>query len=188
MSTSATTASFPGAYPILIVQGTLSAPNYTLKFVNGTLTVNPTAPSPGPSGSCNGAYNGTFNGNITVSAGQTCIFMGGKITGDVQQRGGTLVLNNTAVGGNVQVNGGGAFTIGAGTTIAGTLEMHGLPSGAGLNLVCGATVSGDVQFHNNGTAVQIGSTAASCPGNTIGGTLEVHLTGLNTLTGTNFVL
>lgn len=39
LATPATAASFPGAYPITVAQGTLSASNYTFGFANGTLTV-----------------------------------------------------------------------------------------------------------------------------------------------------
>jgi uncharacterized delta-60 repeat protein len=39
LSTTATTSSPQGAYPITITQGNLSATNYTFSFVNGTLTV-----------------------------------------------------------------------------------------------------------------------------------------------------
>jgi len=38
-STTAKQGSLPGTYPITISQGMLSAANYTLKFVNGTLTI-----------------------------------------------------------------------------------------------------------------------------------------------------
>ena len=41
VSTTATDSSPPGTYPIVISQGTLSAPNYAFVFVNGTLTVTP---------------------------------------------------------------------------------------------------------------------------------------------------
>ncbi|GGH17440.1 MBG domain-containing protein [Silvibacterium dinghuense] len=39
ISTAATQSSPPGSYPITIAQGTLSAPNYSLVLINGTLTV-----------------------------------------------------------------------------------------------------------------------------------------------------
>ncbi len=38
-TTTATSTSAPGTYPITITQGTLSAENYSLTFVNGTLTI-----------------------------------------------------------------------------------------------------------------------------------------------------
>ena len=42
-TTTATQGSAPGTYPITITQGTLAAANYTFTFVNGTLTILPTA-------------------------------------------------------------------------------------------------------------------------------------------------
>jgi lysophospholipase L1-like esterase len=35
--------------------------------------------------SCNGAFFGTFVGNVKVSAGQTCMFVGGGVTGNITQ-------------------------------------------------------------------------------------------------------
>ena len=35
-------------------------------------------------------------------------------------------------------------------------------------------MDGDLQFHNNGTAVEIGLTSAACPGNHIGGNVQVN--------------
>jgi hypothetical protein len=40
-TTTATTASLTGTYPITITQGTLSAANYAFTFVSGTLTIEP---------------------------------------------------------------------------------------------------------------------------------------------------
>jgi len=41
LATTATDSSLPGTYPVVITQGTLSAPNYAFVFANGTLTVSP---------------------------------------------------------------------------------------------------------------------------------------------------
>ncbi len=122
---------------------------------------------------CDGIYNGTFNGNITVSSGQTCTFVGGGITGNVRMTGGSLVLSNVSVGGNVQINGGGMFAIGPSTIIRGDLQIQNIPAGSDLNVVCGADVKGNLQFQNNAASVEIGS-YPSCPGNTIGGDLQVQ--------------
>ena len=134
-----------------------------------------TAPAPPSSGTtCNGTYNGTFRGNVTVLAGQTCNFIGGGISGNVASTGGTLGLSGATVGGNVQIT-GGTFSLGPSTTIKGNLTISNLPPPSRQSQVCGTTVQGDLQFQNNGTAVQIGSaTPASCAGNTVGGNLEVH--------------
>ena len=134
-----------------------------------------TAPAPTSGTTCNGVYNGTFNGNIKVSAGQACIFFNGGVTGNVQQDGGSLVLFQSKVGNNVQVNGGGTFAIGPGSTIGGNLQIKNLPIGLGESQVCGTMVQGDLQFQNDGTSVLIGAVApAACPGNAIAGNLQVQ--------------
>ena len=38
-----------------------------------------------------------------------------------------------------------------------------------MNQICDSTVRGNLQFHNNGTAVEIGSGSRTCLGNSIGG-------------------
>lgn len=140
----------------------------TITNINGTALL----PNPPSGTACNGMYNGTFNGSITVSNGQTCTFVGGTINGQVTVTGGTLVLSGTTVTQNVQIN-DGAFFIGPSASIEGNLQIQYLPTGPGQNQVCGTTVSGNLQFQNNGTAVQIGSASAACTGNTVGGNLLV---------------
>jgi hypothetical protein len=146
-----------------------------------------------PSGStCNGVYGGNFNGNLTVANGQVCTIFNGAVKGNVTvnpggtfnlndgnatgnirlQDGGNLTLSAASVGGNVQINGGGTFTIGPGATINKNLEIHNIPPGAAHNQICGSNIKGNLQFHNNGTAVDIG--AMGCAGNVIGGNLQVQ--------------
>jgi lysophospholipase L1-like esterase len=128
------------------------------------------APSTGTT--CNGTYNGTFVGNLKVSAGQTCIFVGGGVTGNVTQTGGSLVLSGTTVGGNVQIQGGGAFSLGSSARIIGNLQIQNLPATSAQNSVCGVSVSGNLTYQNSDAPVVIGA-AAMCPGNTVGGNLQV---------------
>jgi uncharacterized repeat protein (TIGR03803 family) len=120
---------------------------------------------------CNGAYNGTFHGNILISSGETCEFSAGGVTGNITMTGGTLILANASIGGNVQIQGGGSFTLGPSLTIMGDLQIQNLPEGT-PNMICGANVIGSLQFQNNRTAVQIGY-QSSCAGNRIGGSLQV---------------
>ena len=139
------------------------------------IVANATSNVPPNGNACNGTYSGIFQGNITISAGQNCIFVNGGVTGNVTENGGNLGLIQSSVGGNVQVNGGGTFTIGPGSSIGNDLQIQNLPTSSGQNQVCGTTVNGNLQFHNNGTAVLIGSSnPASCAGNNVGGNLEVH--------------
>jgi len=174
LSTAATPASLPGPYPITVGLGSLAAANYGFTFVNGTLAVAFTATVPSSKSACNGAYNGTFNGNLTVSAGQNCVFVGGGVTGNLQQNGGSLTLLQARVAGNLQISGASMFTIDSGSTISGNLQIQNLPRGSAQSQICGTTVQGNLQFQNNGAPVVIGSPSSSCAGNTIAGNLQVQ--------------
>lgn len=122
---------------------------------------------------CNGTFNGTFNGNLTVSAGQMCKFVGGGVTGNVQQGGGNLTLIRTKVGGNLQISGASTFSVGPGTSVSGDLQVQNLPASAAQNQICGSSVHGNLVFQNSGTALLIGA-SSSCPGNTVGNDLTVQ--------------
>jgi len=148
--------------------------------------------APNSSKTCNGAYNGTFKGNITVAAGQTCIFYGGTVSGNVTMSGGSLQVVNATVDGNVQAQGGGSITLTGGTvkgnvqvqeggsfnssgspTIQGNLQIQSLPVSATPNEVCGITLKGNLQYQSNGAPADIGS-ASGCAGNKISGNLQVQ--------------
>jgi lysophospholipase L1-like esterase len=123
---------------------------------------------------CNGTYYGAFHGNLNVSNDQTCILVGGGVTGNITQNGGSLGIGNVTIGGNVQVNGGGAFSVGPAAVINGNLQIQNDPAGMASSQVCGSTVKGDLQFQNNGSPMVIGWAAPWCAGDVIGGNLEVH--------------
>ena len=178
VTTTATTTSLPGQYPITVTAGTLTAKNYSFKFVNGILTVTATASVPPSGTACNGAYTGTFSGNITVSKGQTCIFVGGGTTGSITETGGNLVLDGSTIGSGVTINGGGTFNIGpsstTATTIKGNLTIQSLPKSTTADQVCGTTVTGSLVVQSDGTPILIGNSGSpSCAGNTIKGSLQV---------------
>ncbi len=141
---------------------TLSGANYATP---GGVPTLPTA--------CNGEFSGKYTGNIKVSSGQTCVFNGGNITGNVTETGGQLILTNTGVGGNVTIT-GGAFTLGPFTTIGGNLKVKGVPASTDTNDVCGTTVTGDMDLDNVSTTLNIGSSAPTCTGNSIGGHLRIE--------------
>jgi len=133
-----------------------------------------TAAAASSGNTCNGVYDGTFQGNLTVSAGQDCVFVGGAIDGNVTLDGGNLSLTNTEVGGDVQLHGGGTFSIGPSATINGNLQVQNVPAGAGQDEICDSHITGDVQFHNSETPAEIGSASPTCTGNIIGGNLQVQ--------------
>jgi uncharacterized repeat protein (TIGR03803 family) len=122
---------------------------------------------------CNGVYSANFVGNIYVSSGQSCEFTDGAvIIGNVYESGGNLTLTNATVLGNVEVQ-GGTYTLGPSLTVASKLEVANVPSGTAQNTICGANVFGSLYYDGNASPAEIGSSAGSCPGNSIGGDLEV---------------
>ncbi len=160
------TATVSGIFPITITAQNGAVSPATLAF---TLTAVATAPA---AGKCNGVYNGTFKGNLTVSTGQTCIFIGGGVTGNVTENGGKLVISNASVGGNLQVN-GGTFSIGPGVTIKGNFSMVEAAKSTLQSQLCGVSIGGNLQVQESGTPITIGSSSLSCPGNTVTGNLTV---------------
>jgi hypothetical protein len=56
------------------------------------------------------------------------------------------------------------------------LQIQQVSAGQSQSLICGATVVGHLQAHNNASPVAIGTAnPASCPGNSIGGNLQVDI-------------
>ena len=133
-----------------------------------------TASAPTSGNACNGVYNGNFQGNLTISAGQNCVFIGGAITGNIRLDGGNLSLTNTSVNGNVLAQNGGSFSIGPSVTIDGNLQAHNLPAGGAGNQVCDSVITGNLQYQNSGTPIEIGSGSPTCTGNAIGGNVQFH--------------
>jgi Galactose oxidase, central domain/Kelch motif len=121
---------------------------------------------------CTVTYTGTFTGNLTISSGLTCI-VGCTVTGNVTESGGGLFTSNATIGGNLQITSGGTFSL-ASTVVDGDVQIQNIPAGSAQNQICGTNVKGILTFHNNGTAVAIGTTSTSCPGNTIGSDLQIN--------------
>lgn len=91
---------------------------------------------------------GTFQGNLTVTT--MTVITGGTVTGNVQQKGGSLVTNNATIDGNLQI------------------------ISSGSDQICGSTVGGNLQVHNNDAPITIGDPSIDCQGNTIGGNLQIN--------------
>ncbi|MBS1801855.1 MAG: PASTA domain-containing protein [Acidobacteria bacterium] len=173
LSTTATSTSVPGQYPITVSTGNLAAANYTFRFVAGTLTISFTGTVPSSGTACNGAYSGTFKGNLTVSKGQTCIFVGGGTSGSITGTGGNIILNGASIGSNVTIQSGGSFNIGPSTTIKGSLTIQSLPKSTTANRVCGSMITGSVVYQSDGAPLVVGDGTTSCTANTIGGSVQI---------------
>ena len=135
--------------------------------------------APASGTSCNGVFNGTFMGDITVSAGQDCTFIdGGQVIGNVNVLpGGHFSGTGTKITKNVTISGPLTTWSMVRNTVGGNAQVQNIPDppASPTNFMCGTTVNGDLQFQNNGTAVQIGSAdPLICAGNTIGGNLQVN--------------
>jgi hypothetical protein len=121
---------------------------------------------------CTATYDGTLNSNMTISSGLTCI-VGGTVTGKVTQNGGGLFADNATIEGGLQITGASTFSI-EDTVINGNVQINNISAGPAQNQICGTDIKGRVQLNNNGAAVAIGTTSASCPGNKIGGRMQFN--------------
>jgi hypothetical protein len=166
-ATLAGTATVSGIYPMTITAQNGAGSPATLAF---TLTVVASVPASGTK--CNGVYRGTFNGNIVITAGQTCIFVGGGVTGSVTETGGSFALRNAVVGGNFLVS-GGSFSIGPPATIKGNFTMQATPRSSLQNQLCGAAIGGNLTVLLNSSPVALGFGTSTCPGNTVAGNVTV---------------
>src|SRR5579862_5625056 len=121
---------------------------------------------------CTATYDGTLNGNMTISSGLSCI-IGGTVTGKVTQNGGGLFADNATIEGGLQITGASTFSIEY-TVINGNVQINNISAGPAQNQICGTDIKGRLQLNNNGAAVAIGTTSASCPGNEIGGRMQFN--------------
>ena len=166
-TTTATTFSPGGGYPITCTVGTLSAANYSFAtFVPGTLTVTYSAPCitgtrtgpltvPAGTAVCVGP-NGNVTGPVTIAAGGSLDVEGGRITGPVTASGATVVrvcgtsltgpLTITGSTGLVLVGGDGATGPCAANTIVGPVRITGNTGGVEFN---GNIVIGPVTITGN---------------------------------------
>lgn len=157
---------------------------YTLLYYTG---INPRQVAPSSGNTCNGAFTGLFAGNLTVTAGQDCVFStGATLEGNVRVTGGTLELSGATVKGQVQVQGGGTVSVLESTHIEGNLQIQNLPAASAQIEICGATIDGNLQYQSNEAAVAIG-TPPACAGNTIQGNLQVNGNGASIVISGNAV-
>ena len=151
---------------------------------HGFIATFETAGPPTSAFGCNGTYNGTFNGSLIVAAGQTCNFVGGGVNGNVILLGGTFGLSSANVTGSIGLGGNATFSIGPAATIGGEVAIALLYPPSSQSEICGATIKGGLILSLNSSPVAVGNGGASCPGNTIGGAVQVLAnTGAVTVTG-----
>ncbi len=118
-TTTATSSSGPGNYPITVSQGTLSAANYTFAFVGGTLSV-----VTDPSISLSTSYS------VSGSAGS-----GYTVTITVANNGSAAVTNVKLTSATLGSTGGSSLPISVGTIAAGgsAVVPVNFPGSAGNN-------------------------------------------------------
>jgi hypothetical protein len=175
-STTATSASPAGAYPITCTTGSLSAPGYTFdSFVAGTLTVAYSRP----------CLTASSAAPLRVSAGEAvCIGGGGDQTGPVTVApGGSLDVEGGRITGPVNASGAAVVRI-CGATITGPVTISG---SAGPVLVGGDgcdpnTVVGPVRIAGNAGGVEVDGNHVIGPLRITGNAAPVLATG-NTVAG-----
>ncbi|HEX3966778.1 MAG TPA: MBG domain-containing protein [Edaphobacter sp.] len=98
VTTTATTSSPPGTYPITATLGTLAAANYTFTFGTGTLTITPAASNPGA------GFSGIAKAGTRSVVGATVQLYAAGTSGDGST--GTSLLSSA-----LTTNAGGTFTV-----------------------------------------------------------------------------
>ena len=178
-STTATTTSVPGTYPITCAIGALAASNYGFTFPTGsTLTVTATSTV---SGNSNGNLDvgsgqvlditsgAALNGNVTVSSGGAVVMSGGTLQGQLQLTGGIAEITGGNMSGNVLPSAGSTFTM-LGGTLTGNVQAQGstvtLSSGhvqgnvsddTGPITIGQATIAGNVESTSGPITIAAGS-------------------------------
>ena len=100
-------------------------------------------------------------GDLNLSSGQTVTFSGGLLPGNVTL-GGTLILNNSRVAGNVTLANGGSIVLNT-STVHGNLVVQ---NAGGTLTATGSAVGGDVQI--------TGRTSFSLVSTSVGGNLQIQ--------------
>ena len=140
------------------------------------LSISVQAPATLTSGkSCSGTFSGNYAGSIIVQKGQSCVLVGGTVGKTIQVLGGSLTTSNVTISGSLLVQGGGSFSVGAGTVINGDLQVQDSINALVQDQICGATVNGNLQVQADIVGAQIGSAYSTCPGNKIVGNLTLQL-------------
>jgi subtilase family serine protease len=162
------------------VPGFNAGPGYDL--ASGLGTVDParfvpalaaTASPATGAANCSGSMSfAAFTGDVQVGKGATCSLTDSAVHGSVSiAPGGKLTLDGTTVSGGV--SGQGGITISDSSVIEGTVEI-GSANSTSPSTICGSTIDGNLEVHNNASTTTIGTSPTCTTGNTIGGDVHVH--------------
>lgn len=114
---------------------------------------------------CSGTLNGrTLNRDVKVRNGATCTLVGTRLTGDSDievERGGTLIVRNSTVNGDIQGDDGFRAVTVTGSVINGDIELE----RGGNVLIENVRVNGDISLEGNTGTVRLTRV-------TVGGDLE----------------
>jgi hypothetical protein len=148
-TTTATTSSTGGTYPITCSVGTLAAANYTFSFAPGTLTVTFSQRTV-----CD------YIGALVVSGGQSVLIPPGCIViGAVSvQTGSSLDVEGAIVAGSVSFNSGAVLRFCSATIVGqlyATLASHEVVLGDGTSSCLGSEIAGIVTLQSNNAGVTL---------------------------------
>ena len=128
---------------------------------------------------CNSALSfASIHGDVHVMRGASCSLTDSAVGGDVTvDPGGTLTLNGSTINGGVRSQGGavtlGQDASGAPTIVGDNVEIANGPAGA-ANVVCGSSIDGNLDVHDNRSPSTIGVSTGTCSaGNSVGGNVQV---------------
>ena len=141
---------------------------------------------------CNGTLTGSY-GSVVVPTWGSCTLSGATVTGGVTVNGGAYFeASGTSVGGTVSASGAVTVYMHDGSSVGGSVSLsqtaqlflYGTPVGNnvvavqsvkdyGSVQVCGANIKGNLKVKSMGEDVLLGDadSAASCAGNTVGGSV-----------------
>jgi subtilase family serine protease len=127
---------------------------------------------------CSGSMSfAAITGNVQVKKGSSCTLTDSSVGGNVSvQGGGSITLNGVTVGGNLGSNGSSVSLTqdsgGSPTVVEGNVDIGNTPAGP-ADVLCGATIDGNLNVHNNSATSWIGVGGSCTTGNSIGGNVQV---------------
>ncbi len=122
---------------------------------------------------CDRLFNDWRFDNLLVPAGAACTVEASKVKGNVKvEVGGSLVLRDTRVRGNIQSVEAAFIDIGGGSKVIGDVQIDktaGVPALGTPNRICDSTIKGDIQLKGNKAPFAVGCEL----GNLIRGDIQI---------------